>query len=85
MNGAKGLFVSMPQYKSMGVDGKAEYKDIVYQTSAAMRGAILGKMLESYQAKMKQKEVNPVVSDKEQQKQMARPSQGRVWKNGLGK
>ena len=85
MDGAKGLFVSMPQYKSIGADGKAEYKDIVYPTSATMRGAISDKILETYQEKVKQKEVIPIVSDKEQQKQMARPSQGRVWKNGLGK
>ena len=77
MNGAKGLFVSMPQYKSIGADGQAEYTDIVYPTSVTMRGAISDKILESYQAKVKQKEAIPVVSDKEQQKQMARPSQVR--------
>ena len=77
MDGAKGLFVSMPQYKSIGADGKAEYNDIVYPTSATMRGAISDKILESYQTKVKQKEAIPVVSDKEQRTQMARSSQDR--------
>lgn len=55
VNGPKGLFVSMPQYKIIGADGTAVYKDIVYPTSAAMREKISSKILEAYEEKVKEK------------------------------
>ncbi|MGO5053353.1 septation protein SpoVG family protein [Lachnospiraceae bacterium LCP25S3_G4] len=56
MDSSNGLFVSMPQYKSIDKEtGKEEYRDIVYPTSAAMRTKVGEKVLEAYQNELKNK------------------------------
>jgi len=49
LEGEKGLFVSMPQYKTTDQDGNEVWKDIVYPTNKWQRETITSKVLKMYE------------------------------------
>jgi len=48
VQGEKGLFVSMPQYKTTDKEGREAWKDIIYPTNKWQRNIVKDKVLEVY-------------------------------------